>query len=121
MKNNRKIAREGAELQRLTREFWSQRSSLSPREPSDALRPVGDAQSADAPNGSAGRRRSLQTLDLVGVNEIVALSGFTKGSVYVFAGRSDFPAPAARLNRRLLWNRDDIERWLEAKQRRKGD
>lgn len=54
-------------------------------------------------------------LELVGVEEIMKLSGFTKNSVHTFAARNDFPSPAAHVGRKQFWRKKDIERWLKTK------
>jgi predicted DNA-binding transcriptional regulator AlpA len=86
MKNNRAVAADREAFQRFAREYW--------RPGED--RPISSARP-----------------DLVGVDEIAELSGFTKNSIYTLSGRDDFPAPVARMRRRLLWARDDIIRWIE--------
>jgi predicted DNA-binding transcriptional regulator AlpA len=90
MKNNRKIVRDRQAIKKLARAYWR-------------------AAYTDA-----------RIFDVVGIADMVSLSGFTKGSMYVFSTRDDFPAPVARKGKTLFWRRDDFETWLKRKRKTPG-
>jgi hypothetical protein len=78
-----------ADLQNLTRRFWR-------------------GQTSSALAGG-------EILEIVSMDEIAELSGFTPKSLRVFSGRDDFPSPVARVKRRLFWRKDDVCNWIKAK------
>jgi hypothetical protein len=78
-----------ADLQNYTRRFWH-----------------GETSSAFAGG---------EILEIVSMDEIAELSGFTPKSLRVFSGRDDFPSPVARVKRRLFWRKDDVTHWIKVK------
>ncbi len=87
MKNNRQIMKDRQAIRELAYRYWNRNAPGEERIP-----------------------------DVVGIEDMVRISGFTKGSLYVFSTRDDFPAPVARrANKRLLWRRADFDGWLKAK------
>lgn len=55
-------------------------------------------------------------VDVVGLDEMMRRSGLTRGTLYVYSTREDFPAPVARKGKTLFWQRHDFEGWLNRKQ-----
>jgi len=49
--------------------------------------------------------------DVIGPDEIAALLGVTRRSVYRYAARQDFPQPVIRLGRSRGWARTAVEKW----------
>ena len=72
-----------ADLQNLTRRFWR----------------------GQVPSQS-------EVLEIVSMDEIQEMSGFTLNSLRTYAGRNDFPSHVARVKRKLFWRKDDIEHWI---------
>ena len=56
-----------------------------------------------------------ELLEIVSMDEIIEMSGFTPKSLRVFSGRDDFPSPIARVKRKLFWRKDDINHWIALK------
>ena len=83
MKNNRKVIREREAMRELAISFWGLKANTA------------------------------NVLDVIGIDDMVRISGFTKGTLYVFSTRDDFPAPVARKGQKLLWRRDGFDFWLQ--------
>jgi predicted DNA-binding transcriptional regulator AlpA len=77
-------------LQRVTRNFWHGKG-----------------------NATAAPKRATTPIDVLDIDGIVKLSGYTKNSVYTVSRAEGFPLPITRIGRRLFWARDDIEAWLK--------
>ena len=50
-------------------------------------------------------------LRLAGLAEVAALLGVSKRTATRYTGRSDFPAPVARLAAGPVWLEDDVREW----------
>jgi predicted DNA-binding transcriptional regulator AlpA len=49
--------------------------------------------------------------DVIGLDEIAAMLGVTRRSVYRYAAREDFPQPVIRLGQSRGWTRAAVEEW----------
>jgi hypothetical protein len=58
--------------------------------------------------------------ELVGVAELAALAGVTKQRASILARRSGFPDPVARLAQGDVWNRRQVQEFLEVWTRKPG-
>lgn len=52
---------------------------------------------------------------LVGAAEVAALAGLTRQRVHQLASQASFPAVAARVGKRSLWRRRDVQDWLASR------
>ena len=51
---------------------------------------------------------------LVGATEVAGILGVTRQRVHQLAMASGFPRPEAELSAGNIWNREEIDRWVEA-------
>ena len=55
-------------------------------------------------------------LEVVSIDEIEKMSGYTPKTLRVFAMQDNFPSPVARMGKRqLLYRKDDVCRWIAIK------
>jgi prophage regulatory protein len=54
----------------------------------------------------------------MGAHEIRVRMGISRQRVYQLARLPDFPAPVADLAQGKVWRADDVEAWIDARQRR---
>lgn len=62
----------------------------------------------------------LSVDQLVGAAEIADLLGVSRQRVTQLTSRGDFPRPVATLAMGKIWRRDDVEEWIEARDKRLG-
>ncbi len=62
----------------------------------------------------------LTVEQLVGAAEIAGLLGVSRQRVTQLTGRPDFPAPVAVLAMGKVWRLDEVEDWIEERDRRLG-
>jgi prophage regulatory protein len=70
----------------------------------------------DAPGSGATQTSTSAALSL---REVVLLTGLSRAYLYVLMARRDFPLPA-KVGRRSIWKRAEIEQWLEARFAERG-
>jgi prophage regulatory protein len=66
----------------------------------------------------AGMAPSRRTPRLVGVHEIRELLGVSRQRVHQLTRRAQFPAPVVDLAQGKVWFRDDIDAWIDQRERR---
>lgn len=58
--------------------------------------------------------------ELVTAADVARMLGVSRERVRELAKRDDFPAPAGRVARSLVWRRPEIEAWIQEWDRRPG-
>ena len=63
----------------------------------------------------------IDNLRLMRLEEVLAVTGLSKSTLYVMVRRGEFPAPVRRGRRAVAWPRRDVVDWLKSRPSTGGD